>query len=146
METITRIIHALTQVHPLHPMLVHFPIALSGAGAFFILLALLTRKKEFELIAFANISLAAVGTLAAGLTGMRDNFINYDGDAPSASAKFVLAIILLVITTVTAVARWRNPNLFNQPKTKLIYITAYFVSFAIAIVLAFLGAVILYGM
>ena len=27
MEFINRVIHALTEVHPTHPMLVHFPIA-----------------------------------------------------------------------------------------------------------------------
>ena len=31
MEFINRVIHALTELHPTHPMLVHFPIALSGA-------------------------------------------------------------------------------------------------------------------
>lgn len=31
MDFFTRLIHALTQVHPLHPMIVHFPIANTGA-------------------------------------------------------------------------------------------------------------------
>jgi hypothetical protein len=39
MDIINRIIHAITQVHPTHPMFVHFPIALTGAAFFFILLA-----------------------------------------------------------------------------------------------------------
>ena len=32
MELINRIIHALTELHPTHPMFVHFPIALTGAA------------------------------------------------------------------------------------------------------------------
>jgi uncharacterized membrane protein len=39
MEFINRVIHALTEVHPTHPMVVHFPISHSGAAFLFILLA-----------------------------------------------------------------------------------------------------------
>jgi uncharacterized membrane protein len=143
MDLINRIIHAITQVHPLHPMIVHFPIALTGAALFFILLALWRNKEFFEQAAFANIALATVSTLAAGITGMYDNQVNYVGDAPNAGLKMILATILLIVTTVTAIARWRNPNLFNQ--SKVIYVGAYFVSFGLAVTLAFLGGVILYG-
>jgi uncharacterized membrane protein len=144
MNFIERVIHALTEVHPLHPMMVHFPIALTGAAAFFILLALWRKSKTLEQAAFANIVLATFGAIAAGLTGMMDNINTYDGAAPNASTKVMLAFILLVITATTSVVRWRNPNLFDT-KAKPIYAAAYFVSFAIALVLAFLGGVILYG-
>ena len=56
MDLINRIIHAITQTHPLHPMVVHFPIALTGAALFFILLALWKHKEFFEQAAFANIA------------------------------------------------------------------------------------------
>jgi uncharacterized membrane protein len=143
MDLINRIIHAITQVHPIHPMLVHFPIALTGAALFFILLALWKNKEFFEQAAFANIALATVSTLAAGITGMYDNQINYVGDAPNAGLKMILATVLLLVTTVTAIARWKNPDLFE--KSKALYVAAYFVSFGLAITLAFLGGVILYG-
>ena len=39
MEFINRFIHAITELHPIHPMIVHFPIALTGAAFLFILLA-----------------------------------------------------------------------------------------------------------
>lgn len=143
MEFFDRLIRALTEVHPLHPMLVHFPIGLTGAAAFFILLALIYKSRALEQAAFANIALAAVATLVAGLTGIYDNSLTYDGNAPNAAVKIILAFILLVLTTVTAIARWRNPNLFE--KARAIYAAAYFVSFGIAVVLAFLGGVILYG-
>ena len=143
MDLINRIIHAITEVHPLHPMLVHFPIGLSGAALFFILLALWKNKGFFEQAAFANIALATVATLAAGLTGIYDNRVNYLGDAPNAGLKVTLAIMLLILTTVTAVARWRNPDLFNKSRT--LYVAAYFLSFGLALTLAFLGGVILYG-
>ena len=143
MDLINRIIHALTQVHPIHPMLVHFPIALTGAALFFILLALWKNKEFFEQAAFANIALATVSTLAAGITGLYDNQVNYVGDAPNAGLKITLASLLLLVTTLTAVTRWRKPDLFE--KSKALYVSAYFVSFGLALVLAFLGGVILYG-
>ena len=143
MDFLNRLITALTETHPLHPMIVHFPIGLTGAALFFILLALWRNKEFFEQAAFANIALATVSTLAAGLTGMYDNQINYVGDAPNAGLKMMLATILLIVTTVTAIARWRNPDLFN--KSKALYVGAYFVSFGLAATLGFLGGVILYG-
>jgi uncharacterized membrane protein len=144
MDFINRVIHALTQLHPLHPMLVHFPIALTGAAAFFILLAVWKKSKTLEQTAFANIVLATFGTVAAGITGMMDNVKNYDGAAPKVMVKITLATILLVITAWTSAARWRNPNLFES-RAKPWYIAAYLASFMLAIVLAFLGGIILYG-
>jgi uncharacterized membrane protein len=143
MEFLDRIVTALTEIHPIHPMLVHFPIGLTGAALFFILLALWKNKEFFEQAAFANIALATVATLAAGITGLYDNRVNYLGDAPNSGLKIILAIVLLVLTTVTAIARWRNPDLFDKSKT--LYVAAYFLSFGLALVLAFLGGVILYG-
>jgi uncharacterized membrane protein len=143
MEFLDRLITALTETHPIHPMVVHFPIGLTGAAFLFILLALWKNKAFFEQAAFANIALATIGTLAAGLTGLYDNQINYVGDAPNDGLKIALAILLLLITTVTAIARWRNPDLFE--KSKALYIGAYFASFGLALTLSFLGGVILYG-
>jgi uncharacterized membrane protein len=144
MEFIYRIIHALTQLHPLHPMLVHFPIALTGAGALFILLAVWKRNAALEQTAFYNLTLAVLGTSAAGLAGIYDNIINYDGKAPNAPVKIILATTLLIITATTSFFRWRNPNLFSS-RVRPLYVSAYLASFALALVLAFLGGVILYG-
>ncbi len=144
MDFINRLVHALTEVHPLHTLVVHFPIALTASAFFFVLLALWRRKDSLEQVAFANISLAAVSTVVAAITGMQDNLAFYEGGAPNASVKILLATILFLVTTATALARWRNPNLFHTP-LKWLYVTAYFVSFALASALGFLGGVILYG-
>jgi len=144
MDLINRIIHALTQVHPLHPMVVHFPIALSGAAFFFILLAYLRKSSVLEQVAFANIALASAGTIVAGATGYMDNLKNYDGDAPNASVKIVLAILLFALTATISIVRYRNPDLF-QKSNPFLYAASYGLCFGIALVLAFLGGVILYG-
>jgi uncharacterized membrane protein len=144
MEVFTRLIHALTVLHPLHPMLVHFPIALTGAGALFIFLAVWKKSAALEQAAFANITLAFVGSIAAAVTGIFDNNQNYDGTAPNAMWKITLALILLIVTGYTAYARWKNPGLFES-KSRVIYVLSYLVSFGLALILAFLGGVILYG-
>ena len=144
MEFIDRFIHAITELHPLHPMVVHFPIALTGAAFLFILLAYWKNNPSLEGAAFANIALAALSTLVAGFTGMMDNINAYEGQAPNAGAKITLAISLFIITTGITIVRYRNPDLF-QKANRLFYIGGYALSFIIAFVLAFLGGVILYG-
>jgi uncharacterized membrane protein len=145
MDFINRLIYALTNLHPLHPMIVHFPIGLTGAAFLFILLAWWRKSRLLEGAAFANISLAVVATLAAGATGIFDNQRNYAGDAPNAVVKMTLAGLLLILTTTLAVARWRDPSLFEGGWKKALYIVGYGLCFGLALVLAFLGGIILYG-
>jgi uncharacterized membrane protein len=144
MDLINRIIHALTELHPTHPMVVHFPIALTGAAFLFILLAYWRNSASLEQAAFANIVLAMLGTIAAGFTGIMDNVNNYEGAAPNAGTKIMLASLLLLLTAGISLVRYRNPDLFRRAN-RFLYIASYGASFAIALVLAFLGGVILYG-
>ena len=144
MEFINRLIHALTEVHPTHPMIVHFPIALTGSAFLFILLAYWRKSAALEQTAFANIVLASIGTIAAGITGYMDNIKNYEGEAPNASTKIILAISLFILTATISIVRYRNPDLF-QKSNPFLYAASYGLSFGIALVLAFLGGVILYG-
>jgi len=144
MEFFNRLINALTELHPTHPMFVHFPIALTGAAFLFILLAYWKNSASLEQTAFANIVLAAISTVVAGITGYLDNIKNYLGDAPNATTKIILATTLFLLTTGISIVRYRNRELFMKGNRAL-YIASYGLSFAIALVLAFLGGVILYG-
>lgn len=144
MDFINRLIHALTELHPIHPMVVHFPIALTGAAFLFILLAYWRNNPSLEQAAFANIILATLGTIAAGFTGMMDNLNTYDGEAPNAGTKLILAVTLLVLTAGISIVRSRNPEMFHRAN-RYLYMASYGICFAIALVLAFLGGVILYG-
>ena len=144
MDFINRLIHAITQVHPTHPMFVHFPIALTGAAFLFILLAFWRKSQSLEQAAFANMVLAAISTVVAGFTGAMDNMKNYDGAAPNAMIKITLALVLFILTTSLSIVRYRNPEIF-QKGNKFLYMASYGLSFGIALTLAFLGGVILYG-
>ena len=144
MDFFSRLLHAVTELHPTHPMFVHFPIALTGAAFFFILLAYLRKSPSLEQTAFANMVLAAISTIVAGFTGVMDNAKNYDGAAPNASIKIALAVTLFLLTTTISIIRYRSPEIF-QKGNKFLYMASYGLSFGIALVLAFLGGVILYG-
>jgi uncharacterized membrane protein len=143
MTFILRIIHDLVTQNP-HTLFVHFPIALVSAALFFILLALWRKSDLLEKVAFANISLAAVSALAAGIMGIRDNIVFWHGTAPNHVTKIILASTLFVLTSTMAIVRWRTPNLFHS-RGKAFYVAAHFVGFALVAVLGFLGGVIMYG-
>ena len=140
-----RILNAVLNIHPWHSMVVHFPIGLTGAALVFIVLALWRKNESLEHAAFYAISLAAVSTVVAGLTGMRDNIVRFEGGAPLVSVKIFLAVTLLILTTVTAVIRWRQEEVLWKPATMVLYLLAFVASFGLAITLGFLGGVILYG-
>jgi uncharacterized membrane protein len=140
-----RIVHALFVLHPLHTMFVHFPIALTAAALFFIILALWRKSAFFEQVAFSNLALGSVSVIAAGITGMRDNLNLYNGAAPNIHLKISLAILLFAVTAATAFLRWRNPDLFTKSSLRWVYIGSYFVSFLLAAIIGFLGGVIVYG-
>ena len=143
---LARILNAVVNIHPWHSMVVHFPIGLTGAALLFIMLALWRKSESLEHAAFFTISLAAVSTVVAGLTGMRDNIVRFEGDAPLVGVKIFLAVTLLILTTVTALSRWRQKEVLWQPATTVLYLFAFAASFGLASTLAFIGGVILYGM
>ncbi len=145
MDFLNQLITAVTETHPWHVPTVHFPIALTAAALLFLLLALWRRNELLERAAFYNISLAALSTILAGVTGYRDFVVRYEGDAPFINAKIFMAISLLVLTGGLALSRWRQPELLWKPSTMILYLLGFAASFALASVLGFLGGVILYG-
>jgi uncharacterized membrane protein len=145
MEFITRIINALVEVHPLHSMTVHFPIALTGTALLFLALALWRRNQTLEQAAFYLIVLSAISTIVAGVTGYRDNIVRFEGEAPLVNVKVFLAVTLLVLTIVISISRWRNREILWRPSTMLLYLAGFAGSFLLAVTLGFLGGVILYG-
>ena len=144
-EFITRFFTAITETHPLHSMTVHFPIALTGVALLFLILALWRRSEALERAAFFNMTLASVATIVAAVTGVRDNLVRFEGEAPLASVKIFLGISLFVLTATIAISRWRQMELLWRPSTMVLYLLGFAGSFALATTLAFLGGVILYG-
>jgi uncharacterized membrane protein len=145
MDIFTNLYNTIFEVHPLHTPTTHFPIALTGTAFLFLLLALWRRNESLERAAFYVITLAAISTLVAGFTGVRDNIVRFDGDAPMANVKIFLGITLFIITTIVAVVRWRKTEVLWTPSTMILYVSAFAISFLLAGVLGFIGGGILYG-
>ena len=59
--------------------------------------------------------------------------------------RYAEGITLLLLTTVTAVTRWRQRELLWTPSTTVLYLAAFAGSFGLAVTLGFIGGVILYG-
>jgi uncharacterized membrane protein len=144
MAFFNEIIHAFLVVQPPHPLFVHFPIALISSALFFLLLAFWRKSDLLEKIAFANMCLAAVSIIVAGIVGYRDSLVIFKGTAPNHVAKIVIASTLFVLTSAIALLRWKNPDLFHS-RYKVLYLIAHFVCFALVAVQGFLGAIIVYG-
>jgi len=142
---ISQIINAVINIHPWHTMVVHFPIGLTAAGFLFILLARWRRNESLEHAAFYVITLAAISTIVAAVTGIRDNQVRFEGTAPFATVKIFLGMTLFLLTTVMAVTRWRRREVLWSPATTVLYLAGFAASFLLAITLGFFGGVILYG-
>ncbi len=145
MDIIGQIVNAIINIHPWHSMVVHFPIGLTGAAFLFILLARWRRNESLEHAAFFAIALAAISTIVAALTGIRDNLVRFDGAAPFVTVKIFLGITLFLLTTIIAVTRWRKREVLWNPATTVLYLAGFAGSFLLAITLGFIGGVILYG-
>lgn len=144
-DLLPRLIRALTETHPLHSMVVHFPIALSGVALLFAILALAQRNVVMERAAYYCIALTAVTTVLAGFSGYRDVIVRFDGEAPLVDAKGYLATTLFLLSTGMAWVRSRKEEVLWNPSTMILYLSGFVASFALAVTLAFLGGVILYG-
>jgi uncharacterized membrane protein len=142
---INQIINAIINIHPWHSMVVHFPIGLTGAALLFILLARWRRNESLEHAAFFVITLAALSTIVAGATGVRDNIVRFEGTAPFVPVKIFLGSTLFLLTTIIAVTRWRKREVLWSPATTVLYLAGFAASFLLAITLGFIGGVILYG-
>jgi uncharacterized membrane protein len=99
---------------PLHPALVHFPIALSLVALLFELLARHPRARNLENAAGVLIVLAALGSVAAVLSG---NAAHDDAVVPAAAAALIarheqvgeLAMwLLLALAAVRVLLGWRG--------------------------------------
>jgi uncharacterized membrane protein len=145
MEFVNRVVNAVVHVHPWHALIVHFPVALAAVGLFFVFLALWRRSERFEQFAFLNMVLVAISTAVAGLAGLRDHFVRFGGEAPYVNVKIFLGGSLLVLASVTALARHRKTELLWSPSSRILYVAAYVGGFLLATVLGFIGGVILYG-
>src|SRR5690348_8525582 len=102
--------------HAQHVVLIHFPIALYITGVLADLAAALTRRRDLEMVAFWNLSLAAISAVPAAITGVLAWQWELSGRHPKGILLFHLlagSTSLLLILTVWLVherARRKHKN------------------------------------
>ncbi|MFY9270657.1 MAG: DUF2231 domain-containing protein [Candidatus Manganitrophaceae bacterium] len=94
--------------HPLHPMLVHFPIALLFTSVFFDFLAMITKRDSFRQSGFWLLILGWAGGLAATLSGSwgEDAAEKIGVSETAIELHESFAIATLVVFAVLLLIRW----------------------------------------
>jgi uncharacterized membrane protein len=145
MDFINSLIYTIFTLHPIHAILVHFPIALSGAAFLFILIAWWKKNRDLEKAAYFNLILTALSSILVAGTGIYDNIVRWDSSAEFHVEKIVLGIIMIILSMGTVYLRWFKPDIFERKNAKGLYIASYGIIFLISLILGFLGGVIVYG-
>jgi uncharacterized membrane protein len=141
---------------PFHPRLVHFPIALSLVGAFFILAgrSLFTRPRSSPEAAerwqsYGRLSLVLgwLGVLAAGVSGLIDQ-----SRAPDTvevrqliNQHIGAGLALLVVLGLAIYWPIKNKTLMSDPKQRWLYFALLILAAGLVVVEAWLGGKLAYG-
>jgi uncharacterized membrane protein len=94
--------------HPLHPLIVHFPIALLFTSVFFDLLGMLTDNNNFRQTGWWLLILGLIGgTVAAGLGMWTEEQVEAMGVPETAVDRHeAFAVTTMIVFAVLAVFRW----------------------------------------
>jgi predicted heme/steroid binding protein/uncharacterized membrane protein len=99
--------------HP-HPMVVHFPIVFMYSAAFFVILALVTGEKSFEVTAYYCLAGGILFMPPAMITGWFTWWLNYMGKPMGpVTIKKRLSWLLLVIAVAAFLWRIRIPGVMD---------------------------------
>jgi uncharacterized membrane protein len=115
--------------HPIHPMLIVFPLGLLGAAVIFDIVHLVTGEALFATVAFWNIVGGLIGGLLAAVFGLID-WIAIPSDTRAKSVGLAHAagnVVVIVLFGLSLYLRWGVPN---------------YIPGTLALVLSFLGAAI----
>jgi uncharacterized membrane protein len=94
--------------HPIHSLIVHFPIALLFTSVFFDLLGIITENKNFRQTAFWLLILGLIGGIvAAGFGAWSEEAVEAAGVPESAVDRHeTLAVITLIVFGILLIFRW----------------------------------------
>jgi uncharacterized membrane protein len=97
--------------HPVHSMLVHFPMALLGTSLFWDLIALLTKNPDWWVISFWNIALGLLMAVLAAITGIFD-YLAIPKEDPSVpiATRHMFIMLTAVSTYLVSLLIRRGPS------------------------------------
>jgi uncharacterized membrane protein len=101
--------------HPIHVMLIHFPMAMFPVGFFFDLLSWLNDEKLFSLIGFYCMGIGLAGGVAASIFGVMDFLRLPDDETIRNKAVIHASINMLLICVYVGLFVFRLPD-YENPK------------------------------
>lgn len=131
--------------HPLHPLTVHFPIALLFTSVFFDLLGILTGKKHFSQTGWWLLILGLVGgAVAAGFGMWTEEQVEASGVPEGAVDRHeAFALTTLAVFAALAVVRWRMRARWS-PRDRVIYLIVAMVGLLLLGITGFYGGELVY--
>jgi uncharacterized membrane protein len=131
---------------PLHPRLVHFPIALGLAGALGLVLGLILHREQW--IAWARVSLLLgwFGLLVAALSGLIDQSRAPGTPAVTDAINLHITVGVGLIIVFGLALYWplRNRRLWTDPALRLPYIALLLLGAALMLLEGWLGGKLVY--
>ncbi|MDP6684748.1 MAG: DUF2231 domain-containing protein [Candidatus Marinimicrobia bacterium] len=105
------------EITAVHPLFIHFPIALLSCGYLFDILFIVSKKDEFESVGWWNLCLGMISSFFSLITGFIADweYGHFENPFPVFDTHGSTQLISVLLFTVMIVWRWRlNKNL---PKT-----------------------------
>ena len=129
-------------IYDLHPLVIHFPIALFSSAVLFDYISIIYKKNELLVASWWVMLLALISSCFAIISGfIDDNLIGHFNDvSPFWKNHSWMQIISVFGFLLLFIWRTKKPNLFNSIKSILIYLIAGLVSVGILFYGSHLGA------
>jgi uncharacterized membrane protein len=136
----------LPALYPLHPRLVHFPIALSLVGSACILWGMWRGREQWTVYGRTSLLFGWIGALIAALTGLVDQSRAPDDPAVSAAINRHITAGIAVIVVLGLAVYWplRERRLLAQPGHRWAYIGLILAGAALVVLEAWLGGQLVY--
>lgn len=108
-----KVVQRLQKMH-LHPILVHFSIAVPMLFSLLSIAYVFTGEESFEMVSYYLLLLGFLAALAGGLSGYFSWKVTYEGRMTKMFARKILFTVIL-ITVITLCFGWRtlDPNVLN---------------------------------
>jgi uncharacterized membrane protein len=131
--------------HPLHPLTVHFPIALLFTSVFFDLLGILTGKKHFSQTGWWLLIVGLVGgAVAAGFGMWTEEQVEATGVPEAAVDRHeAFALTTLAVFAALAVVRWRTRTRWSS-RDRVTYLIVAMVGLLLLGITGFYGGELVY--
>ena len=131
--------------HPIHPLTVHFPIALLFTSVFFDLLGIITESKNFRQTGFWLLILGLIGGIIAAIFGFGSEEMVEAMGVPEAAVDRheTFAITTLIMFGVLLMIRWWIRNRWSA-RDRVIYLCVAMLGLLILGATGFYGGELVY--